>query len=346
MQSAMVRICPVLLVFAFGCQASGQGEDSWQHFVGGGSYVTNSGSMPPLGDRIVCSLPQTGRGDIYGISCSTGQMTRLTTRDCFEASPVFANSGKTIYYVSESEGARHIWRMNADGSDQEQLTRGKVLDDLVEVSRDEGRLLIQRSDNSQRTGRFCATCLVDLKTAEAEPVCVGRYACFLRDGDEIAYVPMDALDEVWTWNVKTDERRRCTSGTLPVPAPGGGRIAVVRTGPRWELDNEICVVDLEPGKETRIGVGHSVCFMPDESGLLFYRGYERRVQFYSFEESKLFELEAPRGFKTAPTPCLDGSGCLIRVVSDDPAGDYYHFRKSTRSLVLIPMKGKGAVSRN
>jgi TolB protein len=62
--------------------------------------------------------------DIYTISITGGEETRLTTAKGLDDGPEYSPDGKYIYFNSERTGHMQIWRMRADGSGQEQ-----VLDD-------------------------------------------------------------------------------------------------------------------------------------------------------------------------------------------------------------------------
>src|SRR3974390_432032 len=116
----------ILLAILPGCDS---GEDSWatyqrQHIWNGGSP-----SVSPDGESVVFSSPSSGHGDIYSVS--RRGLTRLTQKEEFEAHPLYSPSGDKIAYVRESGGWRHVWIMNAVGSNQTQLTTGRGIDDIV-----------------------------------------------------------------------------------------------------------------------------------------------------------------------------------------------------------------------
>ena len=64
--------------------------------------------------------------DIYSIpfagGASASEETRLTTAPGLDDGPEYSPDGATIYFNSERTGHMQIWRMKADGSDQEQVT--------------------------------------------------------------------------------------------------------------------------------------------------------------------------------------------------------------------------------
>jgi Tol biopolymer transport system component len=51
-----------------------------------------------------------------------GEETRLTTAKGLDDGPEYSPDGKYIYFNSERTGHMQIWRMRADGSEQEQVT--------------------------------------------------------------------------------------------------------------------------------------------------------------------------------------------------------------------------------
>jgi Tol biopolymer transport system component len=61
--------------------------------------------------------------DIYTIPIEGGEERRLTTCRGLDDGPDYSSDGKFIYYNSFCSGRMQIWRMNADGSKPEQLTR-------------------------------------------------------------------------------------------------------------------------------------------------------------------------------------------------------------------------------
>jgi TolB protein len=61
--------------------------------------------------------------DIYAIPVAGGEERRLTTCPGLDDGPDYAPNGEFIYYNSICSGKMEIWRMRADGSRPEQLTR-------------------------------------------------------------------------------------------------------------------------------------------------------------------------------------------------------------------------------
>lgn len=67
-----------------------------------------------------------GRGgnsyNIYTSKRTGGREKQLTDTDCLDDGPDYSSSGKKIYFNSCRTGTMQIWRMDPDGSDQEQVT--------------------------------------------------------------------------------------------------------------------------------------------------------------------------------------------------------------------------------
>lgn len=60
--------------------------------------------------------------DVYAIPAAGGSETRLTEAEGLDDGCEYTPDGSKIYFHSERDGAAKIWRMNPDGSSQEQIT--------------------------------------------------------------------------------------------------------------------------------------------------------------------------------------------------------------------------------
>jgi TolB protein len=76
----------------------------------------------PDGKFLVFTGERNGAFDIYKISVSGGDETRLTTADGLDDGPEYTPDGQYIYFNSNRTGLMQIWRMKPDGSNQEQIT--------------------------------------------------------------------------------------------------------------------------------------------------------------------------------------------------------------------------------
>ncbi|MCX5993402.1 MAG: DPP IV N-terminal domain-containing protein [Chloroflexi bacterium] len=97
-----------------------------------GLFVTVDGSEPdwsPVTNKIVCVRGTAAKGDIWVMDASSPLPT-LTARKITEniddnRSPVWSPDGKQIAYVSDVNGNRDVYIMNADGAGVRRLTYGK-----------------------------------------------------------------------------------------------------------------------------------------------------------------------------------------------------------------------------
>lgn len=70
-----------------------------------------------------CAFRSVAEGaDIYTISVNGGEETRLTTAEGLDDGPEYSPDGKHIWFNSVRTGLMQVWRMNADGSEQTQMT--------------------------------------------------------------------------------------------------------------------------------------------------------------------------------------------------------------------------------
>lgn len=70
-----------------------------------------------------CAFRSVAEGaDIYTISVDGGEETRLTTAEGLDDGPEYSPDGKHIWFNSVRTGLMQVWRMNADGSNQTQMT--------------------------------------------------------------------------------------------------------------------------------------------------------------------------------------------------------------------------------
>jgi Tol biopolymer transport system component len=65
---------------------------------------------------------RNGNFDIYTIPVDGGEKKRLTISDGLDDGPDYSSDGKYIYFNSYRTGHMQIWRMQSDGTNQEQLT--------------------------------------------------------------------------------------------------------------------------------------------------------------------------------------------------------------------------------
>ena len=77
----------------------------------------------PDGSKIVfCAGPSTFARDIYVVDSDGSDLTRLTSGAGNNVYPAFSPNGRKIVFTSNRTGTSQVWLMNADGSNQRQLT--------------------------------------------------------------------------------------------------------------------------------------------------------------------------------------------------------------------------------
>jgi TolB protein len=86
--------------------------------------INIGGAWSPDGSTIAAVLSQDGNSEIYLLSAQNGAIIkRLTSNPYIDSSPSWSPDGKRIAFVSDRHGSPQIWTMNADGSNQQRLTR-------------------------------------------------------------------------------------------------------------------------------------------------------------------------------------------------------------------------------
>ena len=95
----------------------------------------------PDGKTLAFVGERNGDFDIYAIPAAGGppasnEETRLTTAKGLDDGPEYTRDGQYIYFNSERTGHMQIWRMRADGSEQEQVTFGEDNDWFPHISPD------------------------------------------------------------------------------------------------------------------------------------------------------------------------------------------------------------------
>lgn len=78
--------------------------------------------ISPDGQTLVYCAGRNDLWDVYAISIQGGFEQRLTDAPGLDDGPEYSPDGKYIYFNSNRTGRMHIWRMNADGTEQTQIT--------------------------------------------------------------------------------------------------------------------------------------------------------------------------------------------------------------------------------
>jgi Tol biopolymer transport system component len=334
MRGMNLRCCfvtGVLLAVISGCLPTG--EDSWQHYSGGGFYPARTPCMSPDGTVIVFSSPCTGNGDIYQIRRDGSNRIRLTSHPAFETDPIFSPDGSTIAFTREVDHRRHIWLMDRDGAKQRQLTSGAVLDDVVSFSPDGSKLNFYRSPLSMGMGRTITAHAADVGSGKV--LAMGPLPVYSPDGSKIAYCEAggaNASDEIWIMDADGSNKRFVVSGHSPRFSPEGNALLYstehTHPGSLWK----ICNVDGSNIRE--LGRMADPVFASDGKRVLCLSPeWRREIWMIHLDGRKRERLQAPTGYIDFFRPCCDGF--LFKLVADDRVGDIYVVNTDERTVQRV-----------
>ncbi len=150
--------------------------------------------------RLLYATHASGNVDVW-ITTADGKRQKQLTRDALtDNMPVATPDGRHIVFVSERAGASHIWRMDFDGGDLKQLTRGKG--DLFPSLSPDGRWIVYSSSTGGRPALWKVS-IDGGEPAQLSPLSAARpvvspdgkwVACFYLDekigGSRIALIPL------------------------------------------------------------------------------------------------------------------------------------------------------------
>ena len=106
----------------------------------------------PDGQTLAYCAERNGEFDIYTIVEPAGEEKRLTTAKGLDDGPDYTPDGKLIYFNSERTGVMKIWRMNSDGTNQEQVTSDAEFADWFPHPSPDGKWLVLLSYEKDVTG--------------------------------------------------------------------------------------------------------------------------------------------------------------------------------------------------
>ncbi|MGA2323701.1 MAG: hypothetical protein ABSG22_07635 [Sedimentisphaerales bacterium] len=96
----------------------------------------------PDGKTLAYCAGRNNDFDICIIPVNGGEETRLTTTPGLDDGPEYSPDGKYIFFNSDRTGLMKIWKMNADGSDQQQVTSDKDYADWFAHPSPDGKWLV------------------------------------------------------------------------------------------------------------------------------------------------------------------------------------------------------------
>jgi Tol biopolymer transport system component len=214
-----LRFSPDGRHLAFASMRSGERFEIWLAEPSGSNPVQlthgpggwqGSPSWSPDARRIAFdSRGDDGRWDIWTIDVDGGTPRRLTRHPGDENVPTWSRDGRWVYYGAEREGVPGIFRVPADGGEEERLTRATVWFGAQESA--DGRTLFFRRGSGKTS--IVAHSLAG--GADETPVaCVDGTPGFAVAGKGLYYVPCGERDAV-LHRLDQQTRRTRVVGRLP-----------------------------------------------------------------------------------------------------------------------------------
>ncbi len=118
------------------------------------------------GGAITFESGRDGNPEIYRHDLETGATERLTDNSGLDEWPSFSPSGTQIAWASGGEERKHLWVMQADGSDKRQLTDSLMFGDAYPEWSPDGQQILLTVNTDDGPALY----LIDLATRAATPV--------------------------------------------------------------------------------------------------------------------------------------------------------------------------------
>lgn len=106
--------------------------------------LAHTAFLSPDGSNVISDGFWGKEGRIFRVSRDGSKVDPLTTSINRDRYPVYSPSGKKIAFTRQRNGYEHIWLMDFNGSNQVQVTHGRVLERVLCFSADEGTLYFFR----------------------------------------------------------------------------------------------------------------------------------------------------------------------------------------------------------
>ena len=76
------------------------------------------------GWKVLYTVSGVGTSDLFIVNADGSNPRQLTSNAALNILPVVSADGRFIVFVSNRNGGPHIWRMDSDGSNLKQITKG------------------------------------------------------------------------------------------------------------------------------------------------------------------------------------------------------------------------------
>ncbi len=127
---------------------AGPSQVFWLPITGGEPTLVTPASpsylhgITPDGKQLAYCASRNGNYDIYVIPITGGEEKRLTVEPGLDDGPEYSPDGRIIWFNSVRTGLMQVWRMNADGTGQTQMTFDEANSWFPHVSRDGKRVVM------------------------------------------------------------------------------------------------------------------------------------------------------------------------------------------------------------
>jgi len=93
-----------------------------QEVLGDFPGMTFAPRFSPDGNKVIMSLANNGKTDIWTMDLRTRKATRITDSPAIDTSPSYSPDGKQIVFNSDRGGTQQLYVMNADGGDIKRIS--------------------------------------------------------------------------------------------------------------------------------------------------------------------------------------------------------------------------------
>jgi Tol biopolymer transport system component len=98
--------------------------------------------ISPDNSTVIFTGSRNGKYDLYAADVETGKETQLTDTKFLDDGSEYSPDGKYIYFNSNRTGRMQLWRMKADGSEQERITQDDQFNDWFPHVSPDGKWIV------------------------------------------------------------------------------------------------------------------------------------------------------------------------------------------------------------